>query len=129
MAYSNYTFYKEQAHGKLTEAQYNYYVIDATAIIDEKSNGKAESAPESMTDKVKMCECRIVDTLSAFDASGGAGGTGGITSIDNDGYRTTFGNLTEQRESEAAQVNKICGMWLREPINLLYKGKGRCDCV
>lgn len=116
--FSDYAFYK--AHGgQLTETVYNSVVDDAHAEILSQTNGAAQTAPEAMQDTVKLCECKLVDSLVAYNAAA-ALLPKGVGSISNDGYSVSMGATTPQ-QTEAAERRAICARYLQWPVNLMCR--------
>lgn len=114
--YSTFTYYT--AHGGLlTEAEYNKYAEDAADIINYRTFGRAETAPEEMQDKIRRCECKLVDALSAFSNC-----PAGVSSESNDGYSVSY-STTAKADLDNNVLN-ICRRFLMMPENLMYTGVG-----
>lgn len=115
--YSDYTFYKNEYHGALTEEQYSAQVNKAHAEITARTMGRSDSEMETA---LKMCECELVDAIDGF-----AQIPAGISSINNDGYSVSFGTSgrgsTLSQSSEASVYEAICRRWLLVPTNLLLR--------
>jgi hypothetical protein len=120
--FSDYTFYT--AHGgKLAEADYNASVDDAYAEIISQTLGIATNAPDSMTDAVALCECKLVDVIAAYKA-GAALLPKGIGSISNDGYSVSAssgGSGINTQQSETQERRAICVRYLQTPVNLMCR--------
>ncbi|MDL2318074.1 hypothetical protein LJC74_03135 [Eubacteriales bacterium OttesenSCG-928-A19] len=118
--FSDYAFYK--AHGgALSEAVYNSVVDDAHAEILSQTNGRATTAPDAMQDAVKLCECKLVDTIAAYK-EGAALLPKGIGSISNDGYSVAIGSGTANPlQAEAQERRVVCARYLQMPVNLMCR--------
>ncbi len=118
-AFSDYAFYI--AHGgKLSEAAYTAVVDEAHAEILSQTNGAANTAPASMLDNVKLCECRLVDTITAYQ-QGAALLPKGVGSISNDGYSVAMGTGANPMQAEAKERRAICARYLQWPENLMCR--------
>lgn len=116
--FSDYAFYT--AHGgKLSETAYNSVVDDAHAEIISQTNGRATNAPEVMQDAIKLCECKLVDTIAAYK-EGSALLPKGVGSISNDGYSVAIGaGAANPLQAEAKERRAICVRYLQIPVNLM----------
>lgn len=118
--FSDYAFYKEHG-GQLSETVYNSVVDDAHAEILSQTNGAAQTAPEAMQDAVKLCECKLVDSLAAYNAAA-ALLPKGVGSISNDGYSVSMGSgNASPQQAEAADRRAICARYLQWPVNLMCR--------
>lgn len=111
--YSDYAYYTGTYGGALTEAEYNSYVPKAHDEIKYQTFDASETAPESMTDNVKSCECALVDAMHRF-----AQAPTGVSRVDNDGYSISY----EQGRSTEATYESICKRYLAWPENLMFRG-------
>lgn len=120
-AFSDYAFYRENG-GQLSEATYRAYVHDAYAEILSQTNGAALSAPSSMQDSVKRCECALVDTIAGYKDTA-ALVPKGVTSVNNDGLNVSTGSGSVNNKSlvqaEAEERADICTRHLQWPVNLM----------
>ena len=117
--FSDYAFYT--AHGgKLSEAAYTAVVDEAHAEIISQTTGAANTAPETMLDAVKLCECRLVDVITAYQ-QGAALLPKGVGSISNDGYYVSMGAEGNPIRAEAQERRAICTRYLQWPENLMCR--------
>lgn len=123
-SFSDYDYYT--AHGgKLSEMEYNAFVDDAHAEILSQTNGKAVCAPDSMQEPLKLCECRLVDVIAAYQ-SGAALLPKGVNSISNDGYSVSAGAGMGETSVQAEFQDKyaVCMRYLQIPCNLMCRWMG-----
>lgn len=116
--FADYAFYKLHG-GKLSEADYTASVADAHAEILLQTNGAALTAPASMQDAVKLCECALVDVIAAYKQAA-ALLPKGVGSISNDGYSVSIGANSPHR-AEAQDRAAICTRYLQWPVNLMSR--------
>jgi len=120
LTFSSFEFYRDVFNGKLSEDDYNGFVIDANAEIKSQINGR--SVPAEMMDAVKLCECALVDLASRHKKSSEML-PDDISSVSNDDFKVTRGgscsDLTKVRNGERRDV---CVRFLQTPINLMYRG-------
>jgi len=119
--FADYAFYTAQG-GRLSEAVYNSVVDDAHAEIILQTNGAANAAPDSMQDALKLCECRLADTIAAY-REGAAALPKGVGSISNDGYTVSAGpdSGASTLEAEARECAAVCARYLQWPVNLMCR--------
>ena len=87
--------------------------------IDTFTLGKATTAPESMADRLAMCECKMIDTIAAVDSIGLAPG---ITSMSNDGFSVStsnYGGKADVAGAMRAELATTANAYLAFPVNLL----------
>lgn len=116
--FSDYDYYVQHG-GKLSEADYDASVDDAHAEILSQTNGAANTAPESMQDNVKLCECALVDMIAAYKQAAEMLPRG-VGSISNDGYSVSLGSTSPQK-AEAQERGAICARYLQWPVNLMCR--------
>lgn len=118
--FSDYQFYTEHG-GRLTEAAYKAVVDDAHAEIISQTNGAANTAPDSMQDALKLCECKLADTIAAY-REGAALLPKGVGSISNDGYSVSMGSgSVSPYKAEMQERAAICARYLQVPVNLMCR--------
>ena len=117
--FSDFDFYRDEYHGKLTEDQYNASKHEAKATILSETLSRAANAPEMMKEAVKLCECALVDILHSHKKSREILPSG-ITSVSNDGYSVTAGS-TNRPNTEAAELRAMCAKFLQTPVNLMCR--------
>lgn len=113
--FADYVFYRDEYHGQLTEDEFTACAARAYAEILSQTNGQALRAPDSMQDKLALCECELVDALQAF-----AQVPKGVSSVNNDGYSVSFGGDAAGGD-EAAGLRDICVRYLQVPANLMCR--------
>ena len=119
--FSDFTFYRDVFHGRLTEDEYNASVWEAHAEILSQTNSRATNAPEAMLEAVKLCECALVDIIAAYK-KGSALLPRGVGSISNDGYSVSMGSgNTDPRQAEAQERRATCVRFLQTPENLMCR--------
>ncbi|MFV0413867.1 MAG: hypothetical protein ACK5L3_11495 [Oscillospiraceae bacterium] len=122
--YSDYTFY-QSIGGKLTQEEYKASVFDAKFEIDYRTFNRAPIAPAEMAEKLKVCECKLVDAMTAYKKTYELL-PNGIASISNDGYTVSAGSRADSGTStagaEQAEYQNICRKYLCSPANLMYAG-------
>lgn len=111
--YSNYTLYKTYG-GKMSESDYNIYANEACDYIDVVTRGRAPHT-DTMSDKIKKCECKLADALLAASEIPVC-----VTSEGNDGVSISYSQSANQ-DLQIICFN-ICKKHLSYPINLLYAG-------
>lgn len=114
--YADYAFYTGAYKGILTEAEYNELVIRATAEIDRITSMRAKTATGEILEVVKMAECAVVDELSMQ----AMGGSGDITSENNDGISRSYATGTVAKSSRQ-RIDAVAFTWLNN-TNLLFVG-------
>lgn len=115
--YSTWVFYSETYHGSVPEAVYQQKAILAAMEIDRLTMGKAITAPATMTERLSLCECHMVDVMAASDALGLAPG---VTSMSNDGLSVSMGGSAASAQAE--ELAGIARSYLIFPENLLFCG-------
>ena len=127
--YSTWEYYRDTYHGTLGEGDYSRMAIRAAGEINQRTFGRAQTAPGEMAGALCDCECELVDALTSFDQSY-ALIPQGISSIANDGLSATTSVGTSRTDSREdilnSQVRQICRKYLLRPVNLLYAGMRRC---
>jgi len=120
--FSDFAFYENVYRGKLSEDEYGASVRRAYAEILSQTNSAAISAPESMTEAVKLCECELVDVIDSYKKSA-ALLPGGIGSVSNDGYSVSSKSSTgaEIASMEARDRHEACARYLQQPVNLMCR--------
>lgn len=121
--YSNYEFYSdrfEDCDNLISFYEYRDKAEEAAAIIERCTFGRADEVVSSdsdyeMAEKVKMCECRIIDALVSFSSQ-----SSNIVSESNDGYSVSYLQDTEKKKQE--KILSICRQYLTFPKNLMYAG-------
>jgi ABC-type antimicrobial peptide transport system ATPase subunit len=117
MPFTDYAYYT--AHGgQLPEAKYNAAVYDAYAEIVSQTNGAATTAPDSMLESVKLCECKLADLIGAYQA-GDSLLPKGIGNVNNDGYSVSRAAGADTARQEAKERRDICARYLQAPVNLM----------
>lgn len=126
--YSDFIFY-QSIGGQLTEAEYRASVNDAKNEIDYRTFERAATAPASMTEKIKTCECKLVDAIHSYKKTYELL-PNGIASINNDGFSVSAGaradSGTSTASAEQAEYHSICLKHLTMPVNLMYAGGCWC---
>ncbi|MFV0351425.1 MAG: hypothetical protein ACK5JF_03825 [Oscillospiraceae bacterium] len=126
--YSDYDFYKSVG-GALTEAEYNASVHEAKYEIDFRTFERAATAPAEMAEKIKMCECKLVDAIHSYKKTYELL-PNGIASISNDGFSVSAGaradSGTSTASAEQSAYQSICLKYLSLPINLMFAGGCWC---
>jgi hypothetical protein len=119
--FTDYAFYRDHG-GKLTETAYTASVYDAHAEILSQTNGAALTAPESMQEAVKLCECALVDVVAGYKDTA-AVLPKGIGSISNDGYTVSVGagGGVSILKAEAQERAAGCARYLQWPVNLMCR--------
>lgn len=117
--YSSYEFYAatDEKVAEISPSEYCSKAEEAASIIDFRTFGRAAGATGEMADKVKICECKIIDALVSFSSP-----SAGIASESNDGYSVSYRQDAEQKLQE--KILSICREYLTYPENLMYAG---CD--
>ena len=115
--FSDYRFYSEEYHGKLSEEDYKSSVHTAFAEILSQTNNRAKSAPETMKDAVKLCECELVDIITAYKKSDDLLPKG-VDSVTNDKYSVSRGGSNADG-SRAKEKRAVCVRYLQTPENLM----------
>ena len=119
--FTDFTFYRDVFHGRLSEEDYNASVWDALAEILSQTNGAAQTAPEKMQEAVKLCECALVDAIAAYK-QGAALLPKGVGSISNDGYTVSMGSAAANPlQAETQERRAICARYLQWPVNLMCR--------
>lgn len=118
--FADYTFYKSHG-GKLPETAYDAAVDDAYAEIVSQTNGMALTAPDGMTEAVKLCECALVDIIASYQ-EGAELLPKGVGSVNNDKFSVSSGNgeLTTA-QTEARDRYTVCARYLQWPVNLMNR--------
>ena len=100
--YADFTFYKNEYFGLLTEEVFNRLSVRATAEINRLTFGRAAMATEGALHAVKLAQCAVVDELAHMEQGGE------ITSESNDGvsrsYAAGVSRSKAQRITDAAKV-------------------------
>jgi 3-hydroxy-3-methylglutaryl CoA synthase len=117
-AFADYTFYKQHG-GRLTETAYNAAVDDAHAEILLQTGGRASTAPAGMQEALKLCECKLVDVIAAYQ-EGAALLSKGVGSISNDGYSVSM-DAANPLQAEAQERRVVCARYLQQPVNLMCR--------
>lgn len=117
--HSTWEYYTEEYHGSLPLEKYQRWVLAANAYITFSTGSENQNAPEMMRENLKRCECEVADVLYEFSQV-----PRGVVSVDNDGYKATFGSRYAggSTESETIVLERICRRYLTFPVNLLYRG-------
>lgn len=116
--YSDYDFYVDRfGNDVVSFDEYTDKAEEAAAIIDFRTFGRAAGATGEMAEKVKICECRIIDALVSFSSQ-----SSNIVSESNDGYSVSYRQDAEQKKQE--KILSLCRQYLTFPQNLMYAG---CD--
>lgn len=118
--YSTWAFYSGDYGGNLPEETYRRRALDAKLEIDRLTFGRAASAPESMTERLALAECRLVDAINSYREADANTTMAGVTSINNDGYSISMAAVSQQERQNA--YRQIALDLLAYPINLLYAG-------
>lgn len=119
--YSDYDFYADRFENNddvISFYEYKDKAEEAAAIIDRCTFGRAAEAYLSdyeTAEKIKMCECRIIDALVSFSSQ-----SSNIVSESNDGYSVSYRQDAEQKKQE--KILSICRQYLTFPENLMYAG-------
>lgn len=103
MAYSDYTFYKDEYKGTVAEEVYTRLLPRATAEIDRMTFNRARTASGDNITAVKFAECAVVDELNYQ----GTSGAGDVTSESNDGISRSYSGIAKtarQRINAAADT-------------------------
>jgi len=117
--FSDFIFYRDEFHGRLTEDIYNANVNDAYTEILSQTNGRALTASENMQRSIKICECALVDIIAAYKATTKQLPRG-IASVTNDKYSVSVGSDSIIK-SELKERKVICTRYLQFPVNLMYR--------
>ncbi len=119
--FTDFAYYTSHG-GILSESQYNTYAPMAYYEIISQTNHKAASAPDCMTEAVKMCEVALIDVLAGYgEASSSI--PAGVSSVNNDGFSISRGSSFggSAIELETAAANDVCARYLQTPINLMCR--------
>jgi hypothetical protein len=104
MAYSDYTFYRDEYKGVVAEEVYTRLLPRATAEIDRMTFNRARTASGDSLTAVKFAECAVVEELNYQ----GTSGAGDVTSESNDGisrsYSSGIAKTARQRINAAADT-------------------------
>lgn len=117
--FSDWDFYQNTYHGKLSEEQYQTAVGKAYYEIMSVTSGRAGNVEGDKTN-LAMCECELTDVFYKLDDSG-AMDTAGITSINNDGYSQSFESGDARNTYFRRKIYAICARYLQYPINLMCR--------
>ncbi|MCL2670521.1 MAG: hypothetical protein FWF10_00600 [Clostridiales bacterium] len=116
--FANYPFYKANG-GRLPEDRYKAFISKAYNAILSQTRGAAKTAPASMKNALKLCECDLVDLLAGY-AESAAELPGNIKSVHNDGYIVTA-ESGSSAESVGSDIHVICARYLTSPVNLMCR--------
>lgn len=114
--YSDYAFYTGVYNGALTEAEYNYFAVRATAEINRITSRKAKTATGEELELVKLAECAVIDELSYQSL----GGSGDVTSESNDGISRSYATGAVPKSSRQ-RIDAAAFTWLGD-TNLIFVG-------
>lgn len=131
--YSTWEYYSgPEYHGSLDYTQYVNFSAKAKYIIDQRTLNRAQTAPDTMLERLRDCECEIVDAMHGFSEAKAILPVG-IASINNDGYSVsaggsnTAGGMSNRLQVEESILREICIRYLTQPENLMYRGvRRRC---
>jgi len=115
--FTDFAFYRDVFHGRLSEAEYNSSVHDAHAEIVSQTNGR--TIPDSMMDAVKLCECALVDAFASHQESKNML-PDDITSVSNDDLKVTRSGADPEK-ARKQERRAICARYLQTPINLMCR--------
>lgn len=120
-AFTDYEYYKEAYGGELSKAEYEKKSKTAYTEIVHQTSWAAVNAPEIMEDRIKMCECSLIDALAEIDETASVSGV--ISSVSNDGYAIHYANTkgTNRQEIISLAAKDLCFKYLTEPINLMCR--------
>ena len=110
--YSDYTFYKDEYHGKAGEEIYSRFSKLANAHINRITSNRAKTAEGEELEAVKLAECAVIDELDLQDKGGV------VTSESNDGISRSFSASTKTAEQ---RIYSVASVYLSE-TNLLFVG-------
>ena len=114
--YADYAFYTGAYNGALTEAEYERFVVRATAEINRITSQRAKTATGEDLEQVKFAECAIIDELSYQSL----GGSGDVTSESNDGISRSYATGAVAKSSRQ-RIDAAAFTWL-STTNLLFTG-------
>lgn len=114
--HSTWKFYHETYVGSLPEGEYRRKAVLAHMKINALTMGAALTAPDTMTDALALCECRMIDALANADV---LGVMPGATSVNNDGFAVSFSGDGSQALENA--LGDIARENLTFPYNLLCR--------
>lgn len=121
--YADYSFYKDEYHGRMDEADFKRYILTASQYIRYLTRGRAD---EYEGDELKYAACESADVL--YSASQSISEAGEKKSENTDGYSVSY--VTQGKDGETREElsnRKMSGVirkWLL-PTGLLYAG-ARC---
>lgn len=125
MIYADYEFYKENWSGKISEEEYNVLAIKSANAMNYFTFGRINK--ESITDKIKYCQCEIADYLFQKDISLGINEnhSPAIKSETVDTHKIEYAvsvSASGDLNKTDRNILSICKEWLTTPINLMYSG-------
>lgn len=69
MTYANYSYYRAEYMGSLSEPLFNFYIVKASKIIDRNVNRKItqKDIDEDKEDNIKYVACELCDYLERYE--------------------------------------------------------------
>lgn len=120
-AFTDYDYYKNTYKGELDETEYDKKVKTAFDEIVYQTNSRALNASETMKDKIKDCECSLIDALVEIDENATISGV--VSSVSNDGYSVSYGSTKGRNRDEIIRekARNLCFRMLTSPENLMCR--------
>lgn len=113
--------------GTLEEVPFNKVEFECRKIIDSRTQNRLHSADE-IPDEVKMCEFKMIDTITCYSASKEQAQSG-VKSENIDGYSVTYLTSNEIQQlitTQIADIQKLVSTYLFGVIvnneHILYCG-------
>lgn len=125
--YADYSFYVDEYHGKMDEADFQRHILAASQYIKYLTKGRSDEYDGG--DEVKYAACESADVL--YSVSLAFSGQGQKKSENTDGYSVSY--VTQGKDGETSEelsnrkMNEVIRKWLL-PTGLLYAG-ARCGHV
>ena len=112
--YADYTFYVNDFHGTISEADFNRLSVLATAHINDITHNRAKSTTGDDLEAVKLAFCAVVNELDKQEHGGI------VTSENNDGISRSYATGTVVK-SERQRIYSAAEIYL-SGTNLLFVG-------